>query len=158
VDANSESYDEFNFARPHDNNVCAALGTQNSVLPYYEFQESALNTFSEDMVRKHSSQGIFPSKVTQTQVIDSKQFLEQTFTSDTFFLSIDIEGMDLEILQNLDFKNFYPCWIVMENQSLSLQEFEKFILTNSFLTNYRVRGLVGNSLILFSLGCSHVAI
>ena len=104
VDANSESYDEFNFARPHDNNVCAALGSQNSVLPYYEFQESALNTFSEAMVRKHSSQGIFPSKVTQTQVIDSKQFLEQTFTSDTFFLSIDIEGMDLEILQNLCMK------------------------------------------------------
>jgi len=157
VDPNPESFDEFPSVRPTDNNVCAALGSQNSVMPYYEFYETALNTFSEEMVKKHSIQGIFPTKVTQTQVIDSKQFLEQTFTPDTFFLSIDAEGMDIAILEDLDFKNFYPCWIVMENQYLSMQEFEKFTLTNSFLKNYQTKNLVGNSIILYSSGCNHVA-
>ena len=158
IDPNPLSISGFNLARPNDNNICAALGSGNYISKYYEFEESAVNTISEDMVKKYSSQGIFPRKITQTQVIDSKQFLEQTFTSDTFFLSIDTEGMDLEILQNLDFKNFYSCWIVMENQSLSLQEFENFILTNSFLRNYQTKGLVGNSIILRSSGCNHVAI
>jgi len=158
VDANPQSFGEFKSARPHDNNVCAALGSQNSVLPYYEFQESALNTFSEDMVKKHSIQGIFPYKITHSQVIDSKQFLERIFTPNTFFLSIDAEGMDIAILKDLDFRNFYPCLIVMENQSLSMQDFEMFILTNSFLKNYQIKGLIGNSIILFRFGCNHVVI
>jgi hypothetical protein len=157
IDPNPSSIIDFRLARPHDNNICAALGSANSISNYYEFEESALNTFSEDMVRKHSNQGISPCKVTKTQVINSKHFLEETFTPDTFFFSIDAEGMDIEILQDLDFKNFYPCWIVIENQFLSMQEFEEFILNNSFLRNYQTKGLVGNSIILCSSGCSHVA-
>jgi hypothetical protein len=117
-----------------------------------------LNTFSKDIVKKLSSQGILPYKITQTQVIESKQFLERIFTPDTFFLSIDVEGMDIEILKDLDFRNFYPCWIVMENQSLSMRDFEVFILSSKFLANYQIRGLVGNSIILCSFGCNHVAI
>ena len=158
IDPNPSSITDFKLVRPHDNNVCAALGSANSISNYYEFQESALNTFSEDMVRKHSGQGIFPYKITQTQIIDSKQFLERIFTPDTYFFSVDAEGMDIEILKDLNFKRFYPCWIVMENQSLSIGEFEKFISTNSFLKNYQTKGLVGNSIILFSSGCNHVAI
>jgi hypothetical protein len=158
VDPNPISMSHFNLVRPQDNNVCAALGSAKLESNYYEFEESALNTFSEEIVKKHSVQNIFPSKITQTQVIDSKQFLEQTFTPDTFFLSVDAEGMDISILEDLDFKFFYPCWIVMENQYLSIQEFEKFTLSNSFLKNYQTKGLVGNSIILFSSGCNHVAI
>ena len=158
IDANPQSFNDFKSARPNDNNVCAALGSQNSVSPYYEFKESALNTFSEDVVKKLSNQGILPYKITPTQVIESKQFLERIFTPDTFFLSIDAEGMDIEILKDLDFKNFYPCWIVMENQSQSMRDFEVFILSNKFLANYQIRGLVGNSLILFNTGCHHVAV
>jgi FkbM family methyltransferase len=157
VDPNPESFKEFIRARPKDNNVCAALGSQTSMMSYYEFDESALNTFSQDLVKRHSSQGLFPRKVTQTQVIEAKQFLEQLFTADTFFLSVDAEGMDIEILRDLDFRHFHPCWIVMENQSLLMQDLEEFILSNSFLTNYHIRGLVGNSIILCSSGCSHVA-
>jgi hypothetical protein len=91
-------------------------------------------------------------------VIDSKQFLERIFTPNTFFLSIDAEGMDIAILKDLDFRNFHPCLIVMENQSLSMQDFEMFISTNSFLKNYLIKGLIGNSIILFRFGCNHVAI
>ena len=158
VDPNPTSISEFKLIRPYDKNICAALGSADSISNYYEFEESALNTFSEDMVKKHSSQSIFPIKVEKTQVINAKYFLERTFTLDTFFFSIDAEGMDFEILEDLDFKRFYPCWIVMENQSLSLREFENFILTNSFLRNYQTKGLVGNSIILRSYGCNHVAI
>ena len=158
VDANPQSFNDFKNARPHDNNICAALGSQNSVSPYYEFKESALNTFSEDMVKKLSSQGILPYKITHTQVIESKPFLERIFTPDTFFLSIDAEGMDIDILKDLDFKNFYPCWIVMELQSLSMREFEIFISNSSFLKNYLIKAFIGNSIILFRFGCNHVAI
>jgi hypothetical protein len=158
IDPNPTSISHFNLVRPHDNNICAGLGSGNLMSNYYKFSESALNTFSEDMVKKLSAQNIYPCEITQTQIINAKQFLEQTFSPDTFFLSIDAEGMDIEILKDLDFKNFYPCWIVMENQSLSMREFEKFILTNPFLKNYHVKGLVGNSIILSSFGCNHVAI
>jgi hypothetical protein len=158
IDPNPSSIADFNSIRPHDNNVCAALGSANSISNYYEFQESALNTFSEDMVKKHSSQGIFPYRITRTQIVNSKQFLEPIFTPDTYFFSVDAEGMDIEILEDLDFDKFYPCWIVMENQSFSMAEFEKFILTNSFLRNYQTKGWVGNSIILLSSVCHHVAI
>ena len=157
IDPSQSSIDSFNKARPKDYNVCTALGKQNSIMTYYEFSEPALNTISETRVRELSSQKIFPISTSQIQVIAAKPFLEKIFTADTFFLTIDIEGLDIEILKDLDHLKCHPCWIIMENQALSLENFQQFLSNNSFLCNYKIEGLIVNSILLKDRSCTHEA-
>jgi FkbM family methyltransferase len=74
---------------------------------FYIFNVQGMNTFDKDEALKRCASGKF--KIIDTVKVPLKSInhiISENFTSFPDFLSIDIEGLDLEVLKTLDFNSF----------------------------------------------------
>ena len=128
IDAMPGSMTLFNEIRPEDINVETGVAENESNLPYYIFDQTGINTFSEkfalDMERKGYS--ISQKKIATTRPM--KAILGEYLPPDQAidFLSLDVEGFELEVLKSNDWLKYRPKLIVVE----SLQLKNKHVLDN----------------------------
>lgn len=109
IDPNPHAIQLFNKARPDDENTCAGAG-RAGILTYYRFSDPAVNTFRKDEAEKWKKKSFL--KFLGTTEIETKPL--STLVEGPFdLLTIDAEGMDLEVLQSYDWK-YYPKVIVIE--------------------------------------------
>ena len=117
IDPLPQSKNLFDKKRPRDINLETAVGKAGK-LTYHMFDESALNTFDEKMVNKHKNQKT-PHKVVSTKKVTIKPLstiLKKHMPKNTTidFMSIDVEGKDLEVLQTNDWARYKPTHILIE--------------------------------------------
>lgn len=106
VEADKLLINEIKKARPNDVVLNFGVGnTDNDIADFYIFEEPSLNTFNKDEAeyrRRHSS-----FKLVKTEKVKLKNIntiIEENFQTLPHLLSIDIEGLDLEVLQSLNFQ------------------------------------------------------
>ena len=102
--------------RSRDILVEKAIGLHNAESTYYEMMPSVLSTLDEDVADALVSSGraeVF--RETEIDVITINELFED-YVGDrkVDFLSIDIEGLDVEVIQGLDFVRFRPEVISIE--------------------------------------------
>lgn len=116
VEPNPDGYKLFCKYRPQDANVCCGISEENSVLTYYKMNAPALNTFDAasvaELVKKYNYTIVDELRV---PVITVKELLEK-YTAGRFpdFLSLDVEGLDMVILNQIDYEQDYPKVICVE--------------------------------------------
>jgi FkbM family methyltransferase len=130
VDAMPGSMKLFQEHRPEDINIEAAISRNPSPLIYYRFNEPALNTFIKEEAEKKDGLATYriEEKITiQTTTLSAiiDQYLPKGKEVD--FLTIDVEGLDLEVLQSNDWSRVKPRLIIVEDLSKELN----LILGNS---------------------------
>lgn len=130
IDPNEKAIALFAKARPKDTNICCGVGTKGE-LTYYRFSDPAVNTFIAEEAEK-SKRKSFITYLGESRV--PVHPLSELITGPFDLLSIDAEGMDLEILQSYDWK-FYPKVIVVEGDKS-----ESFLKTHGYFF-YATRGL-----------------
>lgn len=136
IDPMPGSLDNFNKERPDDINLEIGISNTQGELKYHMFNESALNTFSA--VEANKKNGLRNYKIIGTKLIPTfsleyifDNYLDDKQTID--FISIDVEGLDLEVLKSNDWNRYRPQLVLIEDlQRLSLNEF----ITNSELYSY----------------------
>lgn len=127
VDAMPGSMTLFNALRPQDINVEAGIAKERKELTYYMFDEPALNTFDEELARGRdkTAYNIIGKKVSLTktlaEVLDEHLPPKQGID----FLSVDVEGFDLEVLESNNWDRYRPSCILVECTDFSLEESEK---------------------------------
>jgi hypothetical protein len=96
-----------------------------SVLKYYFFDEPALNTFDESVVKSRLADTSY--KVIQTadvavERLDTvlKEYLPRDQAID--FLTVDVEGLDLAVLRSNDWHLFRPKYVLAEALNMTLEE------------------------------------
>src|SRR3989344_218058 len=109
IDPNPHTIALFNKARSSDKNICAGIGHAGT-LTYYRFSDPAVNTFKKEEAEKWKKKSFL--KFLGTTNIEAKP-LSGLVGSPIDLLTIDAEGMDLEVLQSYDWK-YYPKVIVIE--------------------------------------------
>ena len=112
VDPNRAAIDAFESERPSDVNLCCAVGTTNGTARLYAYDEPALNTLCEAraaVTDRAAEQLIVP--VRNLNDILAEHLPEQQ-TID--LMSIDVEGLDLAILETLDFARYRPRMLCVE--------------------------------------------
>jgi len=109
IDPNPHTIQLFNEARPGDKNICCGVG-RAGMLTYYRFSDPAVNTFKKEEAEKWKGKSFL--KFLGTTNVEVKP-LSALVEGPIDLLSIDAEGMDLEVLQSYDWKN-YPKVIVIE--------------------------------------------
>ena len=116
VDANPLSIQQFRKWRPRDTNVNAGVGTTSGTMPFHVMAKSELNTFSEpEAKRMAANEGVPILKIIPVEVRTFGQLLEQYSPGRTpDLLSIDVEGLDLQIVQSIDFSVHKPDVICVE--------------------------------------------
>lgn len=102
--------------RPGDIIVQAAVSDkQNSVSQFYVFDEPAINTLSKEEADLRISSGKFKLKeVIEISLLTIPEIIKKYFDNTCpTFISLDIEGLDYDVLHSFDFKTYpVPVWIV----------------------------------------------
>lgn len=121
VEPNPDTFKLFTKKRPNDINLNLGVAQKSSLLKYYMFDEPALNTFDEEMLesrlKKTSYKHIKTIKVEVTplsKIFDSYILQNQQID----FLTIDVEGYDLDVLKSNDWLKYRPKWILVEELNL----------------------------------------
>ena len=124
IDATPGSMEAFRYLRPRDTNVQAAVGAEGQQLTFYEFNEPALNTFSAEIARDRSI-GRYRVLREVTLVTQSMgKLLSAHVPKDARidFLSIDVEGLDYEVLSSNDWDRHKPELILAECLGVATME------------------------------------
>jgi FkbM family methyltransferase len=123
VDAMPGSMKNFRRFRSRDINVEEAVASQTSSLVFFSFNEPALNTFSESLAEERLRIGKF--KLLAKTTIDTKT-LESILTARLpkgqiiDFLSVDVEGFDLDVLKSNNWETYRPTVLLVESYAHKL--------------------------------------
>ena len=117
IDAMPGSSESFNKLRPRDINIETGVGNGDSFLTYYVFNEPALNGFSEELSsERDGDKGFFVVDKIKVRVRELRKILDEYLPKGTSidFMSIDVEGFDLDVLRSNDWEKYSPKAILVE--------------------------------------------
>ena len=124
IDLDEENINLFNSYRRKDMNLATAISDKEGEADlYYYHSKSALNTISKQNADFQKAKVSVIRKV-RTQMIDKILDNSPYKGKKIDFLSVDVEGSELSILKNFDFKKYLPKVIVVEYLDLSLKKLE----------------------------------
>ena len=108
---------KFYSSRKRDININAAIGNSEEPLVFYLFNEPALNSFNKELSlsRVNDKYKIIDSIKIPLKRLSS--ILEDHLPKGTeiTFLTIDVEGLDYEILESNDWQKYKPRYILIED-------------------------------------------
>lgn len=117
IDAMPGSMRLFRKFRSKDINLEIPVGSAEDVLTYFSFNEPALNSFSEKISRERDGRnGYFIRQEIKLKTSRLSSILDEYLVnkSEIDFLSIDVEGMDFDILKSNDWVKYKPKCILIE--------------------------------------------
>jgi FkbM family methyltransferase len=102
---------EFKAIRKEDINLNVGGGINNDEekAQFYVMTTRTLNTFSQEEALKIESYGSNKiEEIIQVPLIKVNSLIENNFSNKPNFISIDVEGLDFEILKSFDFEKYSP--------------------------------------------------
>lgn len=125
LDAMPGSMDPFNKERPRDINVEKPISDKKEVLCYYIFNEPAYNGFSKEIsLQRDGFKNYFieATKVLETSTLEEILDKHLPYNQTIDFLSIDVEGLDFNVLKSNNFKKYRPKVILIEVLGSKLED------------------------------------
>jgi len=117
--------------RRHDTQIRALIGSSNQMTKFYEFNPTQYSTSSETQYKTMIENGMKERNVYYVKTITINSILSQ-FYHPNYFLSIDCEGYDFQIISDIDWTQiFKPIAIVFEG----ITDLTKAKAIDSILTN-----------------------
>jgi FkbM family methyltransferase len=117
IDPSPGGMSAFELQRPRDINLELAVGKKSGALTYFQFADSALNTFDKLAAKRviDASQSTL-IKTSQVEVQTLQQVTDRWLPAgkEVSLLDIDVEGSELEVLQSNDWKRVRPTVIAVE--------------------------------------------
>ena len=113
VEADSSLIDKIKAIRPADKVIHAGVSvSEEKEADFYIFNEPSINTFDKKEAEYRSSFGNYKVvQVVKVPLIGINELIKNNFSTYPDLLSIDIEGLDLAVLQSLDYTN-YPIPVI----------------------------------------------
>jgi len=122
IDLDQNNIDLFNLARKRDVNIKAAISSGNYKKKlYFYHNKSAINTI-EKKISKFQQAKV--KKIININTITLDQLLLKQKIKKIDFLTIDVEGHDLEVLKGFNIKKYSPDIVVIEFLDLKMKKFE----------------------------------
>lgn len=116
IEANPYLIEEFYKERPNDINLNIGIGSIESELEFIIMNDPTLSSFSEEESQKYINTGkYFITERRKIKTTTINKILE-SYRNGIFpdLLSIDVEGMDFDILKTIDYSNNSPKVICVE--------------------------------------------
>jgi FkbM family methyltransferase len=128
IDPNPDAIAAFNRSRPHDINLCVGVSDVPGDLQYYMFNEPALNTFDGGVVAERAGLAdyhLLDKRTIPVRRLDDLLTTHLPHGRKIDFISVDVEGLDLKVLQSNDWERFRPRVLLAEARDCSLAEISK---------------------------------
>jgi hypothetical protein len=118
VDAMPGSMRAFRRVRPRDVNLEIPILKERATLKYWQFNDPALNGFSPELsARRDGREGYKVIGATELEGLPLRLVLERHMPPRQQvidFMSVDVEGLDLDVLQSNDWTRFRPKVVLVE--------------------------------------------
>lgn len=147
VEPNPTLVKKLSCVRWADRTLGIGIGPKPGTLTYYMFSESAYNTFLESEARANETQGYKVTAKIEVPVKTFADIVSEEKVTHIDLLSVDVEGMDREIIASIDLEKLRPKVICVEIKGLSTatdQSVVEYLKTRG----YEVRGLTPINAIL----------
>ncbi|MFC3561739.1 FkbM family methyltransferase [Pedobacter jamesrossensis] len=110
--------DLFEKYRKHDTNLNIGIGEKNDKLTFYCFDEPALNSFSKELSEERNNTTKY--KIEETKeifVYPLAEILDKHIEPGQHidFMSVDVEGLDLQVLKSNNWDKYKPEFILAED-------------------------------------------
>jgi FkbM family methyltransferase len=129
IDATPGSMAEFRRLRPRDTNVECLVASDPSPQRFYMFNEPALNTASRTLANER------PAENAQYQVTNEFELRPRTLASlldelmpkgqTIDLMSVDVEGLDLDVLRSNDWGRYRPALLLVEALNTGLFDLDR---------------------------------
>lgn len=116
IEPNIENYKLFCDLRPNDININCGISNKNGKMDYYLLKEGALNTFCFDEIK--NKKDIIDIYKMEIRRLDS--VFEEYGIKEVDYIDIDVEGMELEVLQSIDWNKVCIKCILLEQRRMTL--------------------------------------
>lgn len=119
IDAMPGSMEPFKKLRPHDINLEEPVSDREELLTYYIFNEPVLNGFSSDLSKERDGINDNQFHIVDTVELRTKtleQLLDHNLPENQQidFLSVDVEGLDLQVLRSNNWLKYMPEVVLVE--------------------------------------------
>lgn len=120
-------------SRPRDLFIEKGVSTKKGFLDYYKFSDPALNTFSlkrTKYLQNHTNHTNYKLKDVKPVSIDTLENILDSNTSKTKisqidFMSVDVEGEELQVLMSNNFNKYRPHILVIEVNRIDILNMDK---------------------------------
>jgi FkbM family methyltransferase len=115
IEANPSLMADFYKNRPNDVNLNIGVGANNAEMDFFIMENDTLSTFSKDEAENLIKFGKKLKEIKKIQITGIEQILITYFKeAGPDLLTIDVEGLDLEILRAINYVKFAPKIICVE--------------------------------------------
>jgi FkbM family methyltransferase len=117
IDAMPGSMKLFKELRPRDINIEQAVSDKKEILTYYIFNEPAFNGFSKELSNRRNGLGNYRIvSELKLETVPLREILDNYLPTGQSidFLSVDVEGLDLEVLRSNDWQRYRPNLVIVE--------------------------------------------
>ena len=143
IDLDKKSIELFNLYRKDDCNINSAISSKPEILDLYFYHDkSPINTLNK---KSSDYQKVKPKiiKKVNTQTLDTVIINSKLSGKKFDFLSIDVEGHELNVLKGLNLKKYSPSIIVVEYLDLTINKLE--------VCNFNVQNILNSELYNYML-------
>lgn len=151
IDANPETIQFFKKARPDDINLNIGVSKSTNTLTYHRFSDPAVNTFDKnhaEQFKEKSWISYLGSTEVQTQSLEEILFEHLPKSQSIDVLSVDVEGLDLEVLKSNNWSSYRPKVIVVEVPNFDIESMNNNLIYSFLYENgYKLKYVVKFSLI-----------
>jgi len=139
IDAMPGSMEAFKKERSRDVNLEVAVSPTQGEVDFYVFSEKAFNTCDETIARERMDLGYaLESKVT-VKCWPLREILDLNLTEGAHidFMTVDVEGLDMAVLQSNDWERYRPSYVLVECLNTSIKDYSsdpvcKFMQSNHY--------------------------
>ncbi|MDH4393946.1 MAG: FkbM family methyltransferase [Aquabacterium sp.] len=117
VDAMPDSMAAFHKHRPQDTNLEVGIAGVAGYLSFHVFSEPALNTFDANVAQFRIKAGNALIRTVKVECLPLSEIVRRHLVKmppRNSFLSVDVEGLDLQVLKSNDWSIFKPSVIIAE--------------------------------------------
>jgi FkbM family methyltransferase len=112
-------FNKFKKKRKHDTCLNIGVGAQSiGEVDFFMMSTPTLNTFSMEEAERYQSYGTQKiKKILPIEIVSINAILENHFDTVPDFISLDVEGFDLKIIDAIDYNRFKPAVFCIETLS-----------------------------------------
>jgi FkbM family methyltransferase len=121
IDGNRKMIDMFHKVRPKDTNICTLISNKDEEVDFHISEDDRVSSISADFVSEMKNTRDYTQtlrlKTEKLEHLLDKHHPQQLPFA---FLSIDVEGHDLQVLESCEFVKYRPYIICIENHGFSI--------------------------------------
>lgn len=115
IEPDSERFKQFKSIRPRDINLNIGIANKRGSLTYFFMEPPTLSTFVKTQSQQYVKEGFLLKGQTKIPVLPLKTVLARHMGRKQIdFLSIDVEGFEIEVLKSNDWTRFRPTLLCIE--------------------------------------------